>query len=45
MLITIIKNTYMVLLSRALKGTFVYFTNKNVREYFKRKLIDSLSKH
>ncbi|QHX35751.1 hypothetical protein STIUS_v1c01960 [Spiroplasma sp. TIUS-1] len=31
----IIKNTYRVLLTRGMKGTFVYFTNKKVEKYFK----------
>jgi len=41
----IIKNTYRVLLTRAKKGTFVYFMNEELKEFFKRKLSDSLSKH
>ena len=41
----IIKNTYRVLLTRAKKGTFVYFVNEELREFFKKRLNDSLSKH
>jgi len=36
----LIKNIYRVLLTRARKGTFVYFTNKKLKEYFKERLND-----
>jgi len=35
----IIKNTYRVLLTRGMKGTIVYFTRNDVKEFFKRRLI------
>lgn len=34
----IIKNTYRVLLSRGIKGTIVFFTNNDVKEYFRGRL-------
>ena len=34
----IIKNTYRVLMSRGMKGCFIYCTDPETQEYFKRKL-------
>jgi DUF2075 family protein len=31
----IIKNTYRTLMTRGMKGCFVYFTDRETREYFK----------
>ncbi len=33
-----VKNIYRVLMSRGMKGCYVYFTDKKVEEYFKRKM-------
>lgn len=33
---TYIKNIYQVLLTRGIKGTYIYICNKNLREYFKK---------
>ena len=34
----IIKNTYRTLMTRGMKGCYVYFTNNELREYFKNKI-------
>ena len=34
----IIKNTYKVLMSRGMKGCFVYTTNKSLSSYFSKKI-------
>ena len=34
---TIIKNTYRTLMTRGMKGCYVYCTNKDLEEYFKKK--------
>jgi len=31
----LIKNTYRTLMTRGMKGCYVYFTDKETREYFK----------
>jgi len=35
----IIRNTYRTLMSRGMKGCYVYFTDKVTEEYFKSKLL------
>ena len=37
----IIKNTYRTLMTRGMKGCYVYFTDKETAEYFSSLLIDS----
>lgn len=37
----IIKNTYRTLMTRGMKGCYVYFTDSETREYFRRALTDS----
>jgi DUF2075 family protein len=40
----IIKNTYRTLMTRGMKGCYVYFTDKETREFFKRYLRDPYDK-
>lgn len=39
----IIKNTYRVLMTRGMKGCYIYCTDPETREYFKQKLLESNS--
>ena len=35
-------NSYIVLLTRGIKGTYIYYCDKDLREYFKEKFKDWL---
>ena len=36
-----IKNAYRVLLTRGIKGCYVYFTDRETREYFESRIVSS----
>ncbi len=40
----LVKNTYRVLLTRGMKGCFVYFMDKNTEEFFKSRILKSAGK-